>query len=117
MQKLAENSGISQSFISQIESGKRVPSPETLNKLADLLKVSKLFLYREAGMLGEGDILNLLEENSTLRQTLENVKEQLFSIRGLNWKHDNEITGLCIEIRQVLGTEDNTCLNNSSSTS
>ena len=51
--------------------------------------------------------VNRLEhENKRLREGLENVQNQLFSIRGLDKVHDSEITGLCIEIRKALEGED-----------
>lgn len=45
-------SGVSNSYLSQVESGKRgIPSPDILEKLAPILKVSYEELMREAGYL------------------------------------------------------------------
>lgn len=50
IQKLSERSGISNAYISQVETGKRgVPSPEVLDKLAAGLEVSYESLMRAAG--------------------------------------------------------------------
>lgn len=63
--KLAEASGVSQSYISHVESGrkKNVPSPEILKKLADALEgVSYVDLMGIAGYYEEDDLLEPLEE-------------------------------------------------------
>ncbi|MGE7113213.1 hypothetical protein [Lysinibacillus sp. NPDC047702] len=50
-------------------------------------------------------LLKVEEENQRLREALENVQNKLISIRGINNIHDNEISGLCIEIREALAGE------------
>ena len=64
-------SGISQSYLSQIELGDRNVSPQILAKIAPILNVSKLYLYRVIGYLDETDILSLVDENKLLRLALE----------------------------------------------
>lgn len=52
-------SGVSNSYLSQLENGKRgIPSPEILQKLAPVLKVSYETLMEKAGYLGRSDIRN-----------------------------------------------------------
>ncbi|MEA0564056.1 helix-turn-helix domain-containing protein [Lysinibacillus irui] len=72
--QLEELTGISHSYLSQLERGERGnknPPTEIFSKLAKTLKVSKLHLYRAAGLLDEADILALLDENKRLRESLE----------------------------------------------
>lgn len=53
IRKLEELSGVSNSYISQIEKGERNPSPEVLKKLAEPLEVDYLKLMHEAGFISE----------------------------------------------------------------
>lgn len=69
--QLANLSGVSQPYISQIESGERVATAKTLNKLLEVLGISKLYSLRAQGYLDETDILALLDENKRFREALE----------------------------------------------
>ncbi|WGT38534.1 helix-turn-helix transcriptional regulator [Lysinibacillus sp. 1 U-2021] len=69
--QLSNLSGVSQPYISQIESGERVATAKTLNKLLEALGVSKLYSLRAQGYLDETDILALLDENKRFREALE----------------------------------------------
>ncbi|TQR28356.1 XRE family transcriptional regulator [Lysinibacillus sphaericus] len=69
--QLSKLSGVSQPYISQIESGERNASVKTLNKLVEILGVSKLYSLRAQGYLDETDILALLDENKRLREALK----------------------------------------------
>ena len=75
--KLAEMSGVSKGYISQFENDKFKPSPEILLKLASSLGVSKLHLYRVAGLLDDTDILELVDENKNLRKSLQRACNSL----------------------------------------
>ncbi len=44
--KLAKKSGISQSFLSTLESGKKIPTVSTLEKLCDALRISLSEFFR-----------------------------------------------------------------------
>lgn len=58
MRKLDALSGVSHSYISQIERGERgIPSPEILRKLAEPLGVSYPLLLKEAGYLEDGSMV------------------------------------------------------------
>lgn len=70
MRELERATGVSQPYLSQIESTARNPSPEVLAKIAPVLKISKLHLYKVAGYLDETDILSLIDENKRLREAL-----------------------------------------------
>lgn len=74
--QLEELTGISHSYLSQLERGERGnknPPTEIFSKLAKTLKVSKLHLYRAAGLLDETDILEIVDENKRLREALEDI--------------------------------------------
>ena len=45
--KLAERSGVSQGYIAHIESGRRVPSVKTAKKIADVLGIDWVLLFKE----------------------------------------------------------------------
>lgn len=102
LKQLSNKIDLSHTYLSQIELGDRNISLEILSKLASVLEVSKLHLYKAAGLLDETDILALFDENKHLRETLESVQNQIFSIRGIDKVHDSEITRLCAEIRRTL---------------
>jgi len=55
LRQLAEQSGISNPYLSQIERGLRKPSAEVLQQLAKALRVSAETLYVRAGMLDPDD--------------------------------------------------------------
>lgn len=78
MRELERATGVSQPYLSQIESTVRHPSPEVLSKIAPVLKVSKLYLYKAAGYLDETDILKLVDENKRLREALEQIANHGF---------------------------------------
>lgn len=52
-------------------------------------------------------LLKVEEVNHQLREALESVQSQLFSIRGIDKVHDSEITGICAEIRKILEGREN----------
>lgn len=45
--KLAERSGVSQGYIAHIESGRRVPAVKTAKKIADVLGIDWVLLFKE----------------------------------------------------------------------
>ncbi|MDO7485486.1 helix-turn-helix transcriptional regulator [Peribacillus frigoritolerans] len=62
--RLAELSGVSQSYISHLESGrkKNAPSAEIIKKLSENLDVSYIELMVAAGYYGEDELLEPVEE-------------------------------------------------------
>jgi len=77
MVQLSELTSVSQGFLSHIEVGKRNATPETLSNIAVGLGVSKLHLYRAAGLLDDTDILALVDENKRLRESLQRACDSL----------------------------------------
>ncbi|MFC5531024.1 helix-turn-helix domain-containing protein [Cohnella yongneupensis] len=56
MRHLAKKSGVSQSYISQLEKGSRgVPTTEIVRKLADALEIDFMLLSEKAGHLNKND--------------------------------------------------------------
>jgi transcriptional regulator with XRE-family HTH domain len=53
LRRLAENAGISNPYLSQIERGIRKPSAEILKNLARALEISSNTLYSKAGLIDE----------------------------------------------------------------
>lgn len=53
LRRLAENAGISNPYLSQIERGIRKPSAEILKNLSRALEISSNTLYRRAGLIDE----------------------------------------------------------------
>ncbi|MGD2102189.1 MAG: helix-turn-helix domain-containing protein [Acidimicrobiia bacterium] len=53
LRRLAEKSGISNPYLSQIERGIRKPSAEILKSLSRALEISSDALYRRAGLIDE----------------------------------------------------------------
>ncbi|GAB7049734.1 helix-turn-helix domain-containing protein [Catenuloplanes indicus] len=60
LRQLAEQAGVSNPYLSQIERGLRKPSAEVLQQLAGALRVSTPAMYLRAGLL-EGDAPGVLE--------------------------------------------------------
>jgi transcriptional regulator with XRE-family HTH domain len=55
MRQFAEQAGISNPYLSQIERGLRAPSENVLDAIARTLKISADTLYQQAGMPAPGD--------------------------------------------------------------
>ncbi|GLZ77399.1 hypothetical protein Afil01_22060 [Actinorhabdospora filicis] len=55
LRQLAEQAGVSNPYLSQIERGLRKPSAEVLQQIANALKVSTPLMYLRAGLLNDKD--------------------------------------------------------------
>lgn len=64
LKRVEEDTGISNAYISQLETGtrQRLPGPERLKTLADYYNVSLQQLLKKAGYFGEGDIRETREQ-------------------------------------------------------
>ncbi len=60
LRQLAEQAGVSNAYISQIERGLRKPSAEVLASIASALRVSTPAMYLRAGLLGTDDTHGVL---------------------------------------------------------
>jgi transcriptional regulator with XRE-family HTH domain len=83
VRRLAEQAGVSNPYLSQIERGLRRPSAEILQQLAKALKISAETLYKQAGLLSDDEELTNVHEaisrdpllTSEQKQVLINVYE------------------------------------------
>lgn len=55
--KLSLSADVSQAFISQIENGRRVPSPEIIRKISNALGVTHIGMMIRAGHVTEEEVL------------------------------------------------------------
>jgi len=61
LRQLAEQAGVSNPYLSQIERGLRKPSAEVLQQIAAALRVSTPMMYLRAGLLGEQEGPSVLD--------------------------------------------------------
>lgn len=76
LRQLAEQSGVSNPYLSQIERGLRKPSAEVLQQLAKALRVSAEQLYVRAGMLDPDDHPTTSVEVAVLADTAINERQK-----------------------------------------
>ena len=69
LKKVEDETGISNAYLSQLETGvrQRLPNPDRLKALADYYNVSLQQLLEKAGYFGEGDIEETQEQKKFLR--------------------------------------------------
>lgn len=82
IRKLAELTGISNPYISQIERGVRKPSAEILRSIADALSIRTETLYEKAGLLDkhEGpDVIEAINTDSNLTRTQKQALKEIYS--------------------------------------
>jgi transcriptional regulator with XRE-family HTH domain len=88
IRKLAELTGVSNPYLSQIERGVRKPSAEILRSIADALSIRTETLYEKAGLLDEQDALDVvgaIEGDTNLTQSQKQaLKEIYMSFAGAN---------------------------------
>lgn len=87
IRKLAEITGVSNPYLSQIERGVRRPSAEILRSIADALSIRTETLYEKAGLLDERespDVVAAINGDSQLttsqRQALKEIYMSFVSI-------------------------------------
>lgn len=78
---LADKTGLSRSFIGDIESGRTAPNDETLKKIADALEISPEYLQSDTVESQPGEIDKLDEELKALYPKIKKLpKEKLQEI-------------------------------------
>ncbi|MGG1601236.1 MULTISPECIES: helix-turn-helix domain-containing protein [Paenibacillus] len=97
MAVLAEKSGVSQPYISQIERGERGPSPEILKKLAAALNISYAELMLKAGYVPEELSQNI--DRLTLLKGLQTELQQATK-RQLQADKDLEVANRELQIAE-----------------
>jgi transcriptional regulator with XRE-family HTH domain len=80
LRQLAEQAGVSNPYLSQIERGLRKPSAEVLNQLAHALRVSTPAMYLKAGLLDAKDNPGVLAAIATDPELTVAQKQSLTQI-------------------------------------
>ncbi|GAA3249062.1 helix-turn-helix transcriptional regulator [Dactylosporangium siamense] len=91
LRQLAEQAGVSNPYLSQIERGLRKPSAEVLAQLAGALRVSTPMMYLRAGLLErEGhDVLAAIAADSDLTMAQKQSLTQIYeTFRRENTRND-----------------------------
>src|SRR5215467_12066622 len=81
LRQLAEQAGVSNPYLSQIERGLRKPSAEVLQQLANALRVSTPIMYLRAGLLDRGDdqgVLAAIANDSDLTEPQKQTLTQIY---------------------------------------
>jgi len=80
VRQLAERSGVSNPYLSQVERGLRKPSADVLSQIAKALRVSAEVLYVRAGMLEPSDKSQVRDAIITDTSITERQKQILLEI-------------------------------------
>ncbi|WP_407685220.1 helix-turn-helix domain-containing protein [Mycobacterium sp. HUMS_1102779] len=89
VRQLAERSGVSNPYLSQVERGLRKPSADVLNQIAKALRVSAEVLYVRAGILEPGETSQVRDAIVTDMAITERQKQILLDIYA-SFAHQNE---------------------------
>ena len=84
--QFAERLGISQAAISQFEEGKRVPSIETLDKIAKALNISVVSLLSDENT-SDKEKEKLMHDLTAQLETMNNQELQAMNRFVLEWKN------------------------------
>lgn len=91
MRQLAERSGVSNPYLSQVERGLRKPSADVLSQIAKALRVSAEVLYVRAGILEPSETSQVRDAIITDTAITERQKQILLDIYA-SFTHQNEAT-------------------------
>jgi transcriptional regulator with XRE-family HTH domain len=80
VRQLAERSGVSNPYLSQVERGLRKPSADVLSQIAKALRVSAEVLYVRAGILEPGETSQVRDAIITDTAITERQKQVLLDI-------------------------------------
>jgi transcriptional regulator with XRE-family HTH domain len=80
IRKLAEMTGVSNPYLSQIERGIRTPSAEILRSIAGALSIRTETLYQRAGLLDVGETQSVRDAVSADPKLTSNQKKALMEI-------------------------------------
>jgi transcriptional regulator with XRE-family HTH domain len=91
LRQLAEQTGVSNPYLSQIERGLRKPSAEVLQQLASALRVSTPAMYLRAGLLdsdGQAGVLASIAVDPDLTMAQKQSLSQIYeTFRGESQRH------------------------------
>lgn len=91
VRQLAERSGVSNPYLSQVERGLRKPSADVLNQIAKALRISAEVLYVRAGILEPSEASQVRDAIITDTAITERQKQILLDIYA-SFAHQNEST-------------------------
>lgn len=94
VRQLAEKSGVSNPYLSQVERGLRKPSADVLNQIAKALRVSAEVLYVRAGILEPSDKSQVRDAIITDTAITERQKQVLLDIYA-SFTQQNEMNEEC----------------------
>ena len=92
IRKLAEMTGVSNPYLSQIERGIRTPSAEILRSIAGALSIRTETLYQRAGLLDEKETIDVAEAVRGDTNLTHNQKSALMEIYDSFINTDQEET-------------------------
>lgn len=81
IRKLADMTGVSNPYLSQIERGIRTPSAEILRSIADALSIRTETLYEKAGLLDVNDapdVINAINADKNLSNAHKNALAEIY---------------------------------------
>jgi transcriptional regulator with XRE-family HTH domain len=97
LRQLAEQAGVSNPYLSQIERGLRKPSAEVLQQIAKALRISAEQLYLRAGIVSPHDgaggsvELAILADTALTERQKQSLLDVYASFRALNQGTENHI--------------------------
>jgi transcriptional regulator with XRE-family HTH domain len=109
LRQLAEQTGVSNPYLSQIERGLRRPSAEVLQQLAKALRISAETLYVRAGILDPDEAgvrsveLAILADPGLTERQKQSLLDVYQSFRAANGTGDREAPGS--EVSETTGGE------------
>ena len=95
VRQLAEKSGVSNPYLSQVERGLRKPSADVLNQIAKALRVSAEVLYVRAGILEPSDKSQVRDAIVTDTAITERQKQILLDIYSSFTQQNESIEEEC----------------------
>ncbi|OBG23342.1 helix-turn-helix domain-containing protein [Mycobacterium sp. 852002-51057_SCH5723018] len=95
VRQLAERSGVSNPYLSQVERGLRKPSADVLNQIAKALRVSAEVLYVRAGILEPSDKSQVRDAIVTDTAITERQKQILLDIYASFTEQNESIDEEC----------------------
>jgi transcriptional regulator with XRE-family HTH domain len=95
VRQLAEKSGVSNPYLSQVERGLRKPSADVLNQIAKALRVSAEVLYVRAGILEPSDKSQVQDAIVTDTAITERQKQILLDIYSSFTQQNESIEEEC----------------------
>ena len=92
LRQLAEQAGVSNPYLSQIERGLRKPSAEVLSQLAGALRVSTPLMYLRAGLLeareGQGVLAAIAADPELTMGQKQSLSQIYETFRNENARHE-----------------------------